>query len=258
MNFLFVLLFLDPFALKRNVARSLNSQMVFEYILERFRTAYKYFACPQNKDGIKTKLDTKKKDKGKIGSKKPGEPVTNCCLPQQANITEKQNMGHISDIQECGFNECSEMGPVSKRCASENLESLLVKKPEIVKTNSETREEIVLLITNECCELEQKSTKAKDDHEPSTEEELSSRCIFGEHRSYDTDSVNELPGTESKPSSEMEHPQKVMCLGTSTAATSHNCKAVGEIQDTKDEVTTEDMHYVFDKFILTSGKVKCV
>lgn len=41
--------FLDPFALKRNVARSLNSQMVFEYIQERFRTAYKYFACPQRR-----------------------------------------------------------------------------------------------------------------------------------------------------------------------------------------------------------------
>ncbi|XP_040896194.1 terminal uridylyltransferase 4 [Toxotes jaculatrix] len=39
----------DPFALKRNVARSLNSQMVFEYIQERFRTAYRYFACPQRK-----------------------------------------------------------------------------------------------------------------------------------------------------------------------------------------------------------------
>ncbi|CAL8255321.1 unnamed protein product [Merluccius merluccius] len=38
----------DPFAVKRNVARSLNSQMVFEYIQERFRTAYKYFACPQS------------------------------------------------------------------------------------------------------------------------------------------------------------------------------------------------------------------
>ncbi|XP_069009017.1 terminal uridylyltransferase 4 [Embiotoca jacksoni] len=39
----------DPFALKRNVARSLNSQMVFEYIQERFRSAYKYFACPQKR-----------------------------------------------------------------------------------------------------------------------------------------------------------------------------------------------------------------
>lgn len=41
----------DPFALKRNVARSLNSQMVFEYIRERFRTAYRYFACPQSRNG---------------------------------------------------------------------------------------------------------------------------------------------------------------------------------------------------------------
>lgn len=46
----FFLLLVDPFALKRNVARSLNSQMVFEYIQERFRTAYKYFACPQKRD----------------------------------------------------------------------------------------------------------------------------------------------------------------------------------------------------------------
>lgn len=42
----------DPFALKRNVARSLNSQMVFEYIQERFRMAYKYFACPQSRNGV--------------------------------------------------------------------------------------------------------------------------------------------------------------------------------------------------------------
>lgn len=39
----------DPFALKRNVARSLNSQMVFEYVQERFRAAYKYFAVPQRR-----------------------------------------------------------------------------------------------------------------------------------------------------------------------------------------------------------------
>ncbi|XP_053102519.1 terminal uridylyltransferase 4 isoform X2 [Hemicordylus capensis] len=244
----------DPFALKRNVARSLNSQMVFEYILERFRTAYKYFACPQNKDGIKSKSDTKKKEKGKIGNKKPGEPVASCCLPEQANITEKQNTGHAYNIQECELNECSEMESTSRRCTSENLESLLVMKAEIVKTNSEDREEPVSLITNECCELEQKSLKGKYDQELSAEEELNHRCSFSERRSQDADSVNELSGTESQQSSVMEHPQKSMCSGTSTSATSHNCKPVGEIQVAKDEVTTEDMHYVFDKFILTSGK----
>ncbi|XP_034977908.2 terminal uridylyltransferase 4 isoform X1 [Zootoca vivipara] len=240
----------DPFALKRNVARSLNSQMVFEYILERFRTAYKYFACPQNKDGSKSKLDTKKKEKGKIGGKKTGEPVTNCCLPQQANITEKQNTGHACIIQES--NECGDMEPTSRRC-TENLESLLVKKPEIENIDSQDKEETLSLSTNECCELQQKS-KAKNDQEPSDEEELSQHCVFSEHRSLDADSVSELSDTESLQISVMEYPQKSMCSGTSTSATSHNCKAVADIQDSKDEVTTEDMHYVFDKFILTSGK----
>ncbi|KAI4883886.1 hypothetical protein NFI96_025619 [Prochilodus magdalenae] len=45
----------DPFALKRNVARSLNSQMVFEYIQECFRMAYRYFACPQSRNGLRAK-----------------------------------------------------------------------------------------------------------------------------------------------------------------------------------------------------------
>ncbi|XP_035278713.1 terminal uridylyltransferase 4 [Anguilla anguilla] len=57
----------DPFALKRNVARSLNSQMVFEYIQERFRTAYKYFACPQSKDRL-----ARGRQRGKKASTKGG------------------------------------------------------------------------------------------------------------------------------------------------------------------------------------------
>ncbi|XP_042321825.1 terminal uridylyltransferase 4 isoform X2 [Sceloporus undulatus] len=239
----------DPFALKRNVARSLNSQMVFEYILERFRTAYKYFARPQKKDGSKPKPDTRKKEKGKIGSKNPGEPATNCCLSQQDNITEKQSAGCACNIQEYELNECSEMESTSRRCTSENLKSSLVKTPEILNANCDSREETVSHIANECCELEHKSLKAMDDQEPATEE----NCVFSEDRSLDADSVSELSDTESR-HSVMEYPQKNMCSGTSTSATSHNCKAVGEIQDTKDEIATEDMHYVFDKFILTSGK----
>ncbi|XP_054836032.1 terminal uridylyltransferase 4 isoform X2 [Eublepharis macularius] len=239
----------DPFALKRNVARSLNSQMVFEYILERFRTAYKYFACLQNKGGVKSKLDTKKKEKGKIGSKKNGEVVTNCCLLQQANIAEKPNTKSGCIIQANEFNECSEMEPTSRRCTSKSLEGLQVNKPEVLNGKLEDQEEAVSLKTNECCELEQKSVKVKDDQEPSVEEELSHHCIL-----HDADSVDELSDTRSRQSSVTDHPQTSMCSGTSTSTTSHNCQAVGEIQDTKDEVTTEDMRYVFDKFILTSGK----
>ncbi|XP_070797437.1 terminal uridylyltransferase 4 isoform X2 [Pituophis catenifer annectens] len=241
----------DPFALKRNVARSLNSQMVFEYILERFRTAYKYFACPQSKDETKPKTDTKKKEKGKIGSKRTGEPVINCCLPQQANVTGKHKPGHGSNLQECKFNECNEMESMTRRC-TEKLKSFLVNS-EIINTDSGDKEETILFITNECCELEHKSLKRKDDQEFSAEEELSHCCVLNEHKSLDTDSVSGLSDTE-RLDSVMEYPTDSMCSGTSISATSHNCKAVEETQDIRDEVTTEDMHYVFDKFILTSGK----
>lgn len=228
--------------------------MVFEYILERFRTAYKYFACPHTKDGIKSKSDTKKKEKGKIGIKKTGEPVTNCCLPQQANIRERENTSYR---QEREFDECSEMESASRRCTSENLTSFLVKKPEIINTNSEGREEIVSFITNESCELEQKSVPTKDDQELTIEVELSHHCGSSEARRHCADALRELSDNESRLSAEMNYPQKSMCSDTSKSATSHNCKAE-EIQDTKDEGITEDMHYVFDKFILTSGKVKSI
>lgn len=36
----------DPYSVKRNVARTLNNQPVFEYILHCLRTTYKYFAVP--------------------------------------------------------------------------------------------------------------------------------------------------------------------------------------------------------------------
>ncbi|KAM6105328.1 LOW QUALITY PROTEIN: terminal uridylyltransferase 7 [Pterocles gutturalis] len=39
----------DPYSVKRNVARTLNSQLVYEYILHCLRATYKYFALPKKK-----------------------------------------------------------------------------------------------------------------------------------------------------------------------------------------------------------------
>lgn len=44
---MFFLLFADPFLQKRNLTRTVSGNPVFEYILERFKTSYKYFAIPQ-------------------------------------------------------------------------------------------------------------------------------------------------------------------------------------------------------------------
>ncbi|XP_040396770.1 terminal uridylyltransferase 7 isoform X3 [Cygnus olor] len=40
----------DPYSVKRNVARTLNSQLMYEYILHCLRATYKYFALPHKKD----------------------------------------------------------------------------------------------------------------------------------------------------------------------------------------------------------------
>ncbi|XP_062437041.1 terminal uridylyltransferase 4 isoform X3 [Rhea pennata] len=249
----------DPFALKRNVARSLNSQMVFEYILERFRTAYKYFACPQSKDGIKSKPDTKKKEKGKINNKKSTrseEPIANCCLPQGEKVADKQNIGSGCNIpeNELECNEIVESG--AKRYTSKNIDSLLLSTLD--SNYDEDKEETLSLISNECCELKQKSLKGRDDVEISgvclTEGELTHHCNCSEHQSYDTNSSNEFSDAESRQNLVRESSQKSKCTGTPT--TSHNCKAMVEAHDHKDEgrLSTEEMHYVFDKSVLTSGK----
>ncbi|XP_064575364.1 terminal uridylyltransferase 4 isoform X3 [Zonotrichia leucophrys gambelii] len=246
----------DPFALKRNVARSLNSQMVFEYILERFRTAYKYFACPQSKDGIKSKPDTKKKEKGKMNNKKSTrseEPVANCCLPQGENVVDKEVTESGCDIAENEVECNTVVEAVAKRCTSQNMDPLLLSTLD--SSYDEDKEEALPLISNECCELKEKSPKERDDLEISvclTEEELSHHCNCSAHQPDDTNSSNEFSDAESRQSLVLESSPK--CTGT--PATSASCKAVLETQDLKEEgrLSTEEMHYVFDKFIFTSGK----
>ncbi|NWI90376.1 TUT7 uridylyltransferase, partial [Pitta sordida] len=46
----------DPYSVKRNVARTLNSQLMYEYILHCLRTTYKYFALPHKKSAKLSKI----------------------------------------------------------------------------------------------------------------------------------------------------------------------------------------------------------
>ncbi|XP_056409597.1 terminal uridylyltransferase 7-like, partial [Hyla sarda] len=41
----------DPYSVKRNVARSMNSQLVYDFLLHCLKATYKYFAMPQTKSG---------------------------------------------------------------------------------------------------------------------------------------------------------------------------------------------------------------
>ncbi|XP_070760617.1 terminal uridylyltransferase 7 [Enoplosus armatus] len=50
----------DPFAVKRNVARTLNSQQMYEYILHCLKTTYKYFALPLNTPAASHKTEAQR------------------------------------------------------------------------------------------------------------------------------------------------------------------------------------------------------
>ncbi|XP_056459734.1 terminal uridylyltransferase 4 isoform X2 [Gadus chalcogrammus] len=84
----------DPFAVKRNVARSLNSQMVFEYIQERFRTAYKYFACPQS-------LSTRGRQRGgKQAGRRPGAGGAQKPREEEAGKDGQRRMNEVEGEEE--------------------------------------------------------------------------------------------------------------------------------------------------------------
>uniref|UniRef100_A0A665WH51 polynucleotide adenylyltransferase n=1 Tax=Echeneis naucrates TaxID=173247 RepID=A0A665WH51_ECHNA len=55
----------DPFAVKRNVARTVNSQQIYEYILHCLKTTYKYFALSLNTSAAKHNTEKEKEDLGK-------------------------------------------------------------------------------------------------------------------------------------------------------------------------------------------------
>ncbi|XP_041854762.1 terminal uridylyltransferase 4 isoform X2 [Melanotaenia boesemani] len=49
----------DPFSVKRNVARTVNSQQMYDYILHCLKTTYKYFALPHNTPAANHKRQAK-------------------------------------------------------------------------------------------------------------------------------------------------------------------------------------------------------
>uniref|UniRef100_A0A7N6B405 RNA uridylyltransferase n=1 Tax=Anabas testudineus TaxID=64144 RepID=A0A7N6B405_ANATE len=98
----------DPFALKRNVARSLNSQMVFEYIQERFRMAYKYFACPQRRV-------LRNKKAGRQVAKLEGAEKEEAGEDGKGDKSHQAQGGHLGSIVYCPtetfcYNPCSVIG----------------------------------------------------------------------------------------------------------------------------------------------------
>ncbi|KAM4872375.1 terminal uridylyltransferase 4 isoform 4-T5 [Thomomys bottae] len=231
----------DPYSFKRNVARSLNSQLVYEYVVERFRAAYRYFACPQRKGGNKSTVDFKKKEKGKIISKKPVKSdsmATNCCILHGEN-TEKV---HAERGQPDKYDE---MESTSQRCIIDN-DNLLANDRSLPDHGQESS----LTTASKRSELEPKSVMKQGDLAPSEtlKKELSQCNCSG---SPDPDKSARM---DSRSNLETKSSHQIVCTDITT--TSCNCKTAEVTFDLNDDenLPSQELHYVFDKFILTSGK----
>lgn len=237
---------LDPFSVKRNVARSLNSQLVYEYVVERFRAAYRYFACPQMKGGNKSTVDFKKREKGKISNKKPvksNSMANNGCI-LLGETTEKINAEREQPVK------YDELECTSQKCIIDN-NNLLVNELDFADHGQDSSS----LSTSNSSELEPKLVKKQDDLAPSEtclKKELSQCNCIDLSKSPDPDKST---GTDCRSNLETESSHQSVC--TDTSATSCNCKATEDASDLNDDdnLPTQELYYVFDKFILTSGKV---
>ncbi|XP_046307117.1 terminal uridylyltransferase 4 isoform X7 [Marmota monax] len=234
----------DPFSVKRNVARSLNSQLVYEYVVERFRAAYRYFACPQRKGGNKTTVEFKKKEKGKVSNKKPvkSDNMATNCYNLLGESTEKINTERGQPDKH------DEMEGTSQRCIINN-DNLLVNEVDLANHGQESSS--LSADANQGSELEPKSIKKQNDLAPSEtcfKKELSQCNCIG------LPDPDESVGTDCRSNLEAESSHQIMCTDTST--TSCNCEATEVASDLNDDdnLPSQELHYVFDKFILTSGK----
>ncbi|XP_006879746.1 PREDICTED: terminal uridylyltransferase 4 isoform X2 [Elephantulus edwardii] len=234
----------DPFSLKRNVARSLNSQLVYEYVVERFRAAYRYFACPQRKGGNKSTVDFKKKEKGKISNKKPVKSdnmATNCCTllgESTETINAERNQSDKYDI------ECT-----SQKCITDS-DDLLVNEQKFTKHGQESSS----VITSEGSSKGQpKSVKKQGDLAP-LETSLKKNSKQGSCSEYKSPNPAGSASTYCRSNLETESSHHIVC--TDLSATSCNCKAKEDASGVNDDdnLLIQDLYYVFDKFILTSGK----
>ncbi|XP_027290039.2 terminal uridylyltransferase 4 isoform X2 [Cricetulus griseus] len=233
----------DPFSVKRNVAQSLNSQLVYEYVVERFRAAYRYFACPQRKGGNKSTVDFEKKEQGKISNKKPVKSdcrASNCCT-LLGGSTEKGNTERGQPAKRDEMEFTSQRGIVDS-------DSLLANDLGLADYGQDS---LSLSTSSESSVLEQNSAEKQGDLTPSEttlKKELSQCNCIG------SPDGAESAGTDCRSNLEMESSHQIVC--NSITATSCNCKATEVASDfiDGDNLPSQELYYVFDKFILTSGK----
>ncbi|NWV57458.1 TUT7 uridylyltransferase, partial [Daphoenositta chrysoptera] len=87
----------DPYSVKRNVARSLNSQLVYEYILHCLRATYKYFALPHKKSAKWSKIPSSNTSEEKSQMLDHGKDAIKHEDPDLQNLDSRTNTAIVED-----------------------------------------------------------------------------------------------------------------------------------------------------------------
>ncbi|KAE8291936.1 Terminal uridylyltransferase 7 [Larimichthys crocea] len=119
----------DPFAVKRNVARTVNSQQMYEYILHCLKATYKYFALPLNTPAASHKTQAQRGPVKGANAKAVNEDVSDFSKlsihadqpeavengPEDSDciIEEEEEVEEYSDFDEDGDKEKVDLGKSS-------------------------------------------------------------------------------------------------------------------------------------------------
>ncbi|XP_049618623.1 terminal uridylyltransferase 7 isoform X3 [Syngnathus scovelli] len=145
----------DPFAVKRNVARSVNSQQMYDYILHCLKTTYKYFALP---------LDTAGGAHGKAVAPSEGEAGagadlsqlsidaqngpedSDCIVEEEEEIEEgsdSEGEKEKADLGKSSFSEEEEDDDARAHGARRHLDSFTTEDEEIFPVDEISGEELL-------------------------------------------------------------------------------------------------------------------
>ncbi|KAM6033400.1 terminal uridylyltransferase 7 isoform 2-T3 [Chlamydotis macqueenii] len=167
----------DPYSVKRNVARTLNSQLVYEYILHCLRATYKYFALPHKKSAKLSKRPSPNTNEEKSRTLDHGEDAVKHENSELQNLDGRTDTTVVEDciIDTTGTPQAHRIDP-SKLCdGSESFteEELAddVSHLEIAHEDSDCIIEEIISGDNEDFKPSCEETESGNEEEEEEEEE---------------------------------------------------------------------------------------
>ncbi|XP_033947738.1 terminal uridylyltransferase 7 isoform X2 [Pseudochaenichthys georgianus] len=227
----------DPFSVKRNVARTVNSQQMYEYIVHCLKNTYKYFALPLNTPAANVK--TKAQREGANAETSNASDIT-------SDFSELSVQSQPADQPKAGEN-----GPEDSDC--------IIEEEEEVEEFSDSDEE------REKEEVDQgKSSLSEDDEDEDNNEGAHSRHHLDSFTTEDEDifPVDEISGDEllsdeegpdlDTPGSMDDEEVEMEPVSPSPATLSEDAVKDQSAENKKQQKKKQT--YVFTKQVFTRGK----